>query len=265
VLVPDRLVRSGSGLHLLAWTLPEPGQNVACDEALLALCDAASVESLRIWESPVPAVVMGRSGLEEREVDTDACRRLGVPVVRRRSGGGTVLVGPGCLCWAVVISQVRLSASFAGVREAFDLVLDRIVAALAPLAPPVSQPLARAGISDLAIGDRKVSGSAQRRSARSVLVHGTVLYDLDLALVGRLLRPPVREPAYRSGRSHVEFLANLPASRAAIQSALCAAWRAWPALAPGAPACLTRLPGDPTLDRRPAFGARRREEGETAA
>jgi lipoate-protein ligase A len=57
-----------------------------------------------IWwhEVTAPAIVLGSSP-HERLIDAAACRRAGVEVVRRRSGGGAVLVTPGDTSWIDVI------------------------------------------------------------------------------------------------------------------------------------------------------------------
>lgn len=57
-----------------------------------------------IWRHEVtaPAVVLG-STQDDHVVDRAACARLGVEVVRRRSGGGAVLVAPGSVTWIDVI------------------------------------------------------------------------------------------------------------------------------------------------------------------
>ena len=84
------------------------------------------------------------------------------------------------------------------------------------------------GISDVVVGDRKISGNAQARRWGGVLLHGTLLRDLDLALVEACLRHPPREPEYRRGRSHRDFLTTLVdqgvlASHAEIQATIAAA------------------------------------------
>lgn len=76
------------------------------------------------------------------------------------------------------------------------------------------------GISDLALDGRKVSGNAQRRSSAAVLHHGTVLYEFNVGRVGRYLRRPQKEPAYRAGRGHEEFLTNLPVGVGVIRRGL---------------------------------------------
>ena len=69
-------------------------------------------------------------------------------------------------------------------------------------------------------GDRKVSGNAVRVRRGGVLYHGTLLDDFDLDLVGRVLRHPPREPAYRGGRGHDSFLANLGLGRTLLEAAV---------------------------------------------
>src|SRR5262249_47797717 len=56
----------------------------------------------------------------------------------------------------------------------------------------------------------KFSGNAQQRKRDHLLHHGTLLYDFDLSRVGRYLRMPGRQPAYRGRREHEAFLRNLP-------------------------------------------------------
>ena len=92
-------------MRLLDLTLPSPALNLALDEALLLAAEEGTgpEEVLRIWESPTMMIVMGRSGKLEREVHLDECLRRETPVYRRASGGGTVVLGPGCLAYAVVL------------------------------------------------------------------------------------------------------------------------------------------------------------------
>jgi lipoate-protein ligase A len=74
-----------------------------------------------------------------------------------------------------------------------------------------------------------VSGNAQQRKARFVLHHGTLLYDFDLSAIGRYLNPPEREPAYRAGRPHDSFLANLPTDANTLRQLLARQFAAEPA------------------------------------
>ncbi len=206
-------------MHLNTDTHADPAANVALDEALLERADG---EYLRLWESPTPVVVVGRSAPIEREVDAAACAAANVPVVRRPSGGQTVLIGPGCLMYAVVL-DLALRPELAAIDRAHQFVLGRMLAALRTLEPNIEI----AGTSDLVLtGDppRKFSGNALRLKRTHLLYHGTLLYDFDLDLVERLLKPPVRQPAYRAERTHREFLTNFPASRSEIEAAINRGW-----------------------------------------
>lgn len=215
------MIRPGP-LRLLDLTLATAAENVALDEALLSAVEEADGEPvLRLWELTSYAVVLGRANKVERNVDIAACRRDGVPVVRRASGGGTVLLGPGALVFSLVL-RVEPSDHLANVEAATAAVLDRIVA---PLRRHVAG-LQRAGTSDLAAGDVKVSGNAQRWLRTTFLHHGTLLYDLDLARIGRYLTAPEREPTYRRNRPHDEFVTNVPLSRQDLTRLLIEAWDA---------------------------------------
>ena len=74
------------------------------------------------------------------------------------------------------------------------------------------------------MGDRKISGNAQARKWKALLVHGTILVDFDHELADQVLKYPPREPAYRRGRAHREFLVSLralgvPADRVSVERA----------------------------------------------
>lgn len=210
-------------MRLLDLTLPAPAENLALDEALLdeAETAAAPVEILRLWEPTSPLVVVGRSSEVDVEVDMPRCRKLGVPVLRRTSGGATIVTGPGCLMYAVVLSY-ELRPELRSIDQAHIQVLETLQRGISPLV----QGVARRGTSDLAIGDRKFSGNSLRCRKRALLYHGTLLYDFDLALAPACLKTPPRMPAYREHRPHETFITNLPLQREPLRTALIEAWRA---------------------------------------
>jgi lipoate-protein ligase A len=169
------------------------------------------------WEATQPVVIVGRGTRAADDVILDACAADGVPVLRRFSGGGTVVLGPGCLNYAVVLPLVS-QPGLTDVAGSFRLLLGRIVAALA------IPGLAIQGRTDLTLDGRKVSGNAQRRGRRALLQHGTLLYDFDPALATRYLKEPARRPAYRTDRGHAAFMGNLPLDRDQVSAALETAW-----------------------------------------
>ncbi|MDZ7618411.1 MAG: hypothetical protein U1E05_15510 [Patescibacteria group bacterium] len=135
-------------MHYLDLTLPTAAENLALDEALLDEAEAASdsIETLRVWESPELVVVVGRSSELHREVNVPYCREMGIPVLRRPSGGAAVIMGPGCLMYALVLSR-ELRPEIRRIDDAHRYVLGKIVTALAEHAPGV----ACAGTSDLVL------------------------------------------------------------------------------------------------------------------
>ena len=56
------------------------------------------------------------------------------------------------------------------------------------------------------------------------MIHASILYDFDLGAIDRYTRMPPRQPEYRAGRPHADFVVNLPLDRAAIARAARSAW-----------------------------------------
>jgi lipoate-protein ligase A len=209
-------------LDFLDLSLPTITGNLALDEALLLEAEAGrSDELLRIWRWPRPAVVLGAAGNIADDVDVGACSQDEVPVVRRASGGGTVLLGRGCLCFSLVLKMDQES-DLTKINASYSMILSRVARALAP----IQSDIRLHGTSDLAIHDRKFSGNAQQRKRRYLLHHGTVLHAFDLSLFSRYLKLPPRRPDYRGERPHEEFVVNLPDRPKEIVEALRTEWKA---------------------------------------
>jgi lipoate-protein ligase A len=183
-----------------------PHEHLAREWRMFESVESGGGGRFAIWEACRPTVVLGRSNRLEEWVHVDACRQDGVDILRRSSGGGAVVLGPGCVNYAVVVPVVSHPA-LASVALSFRFVLQHVIDALERYR------LQLAGQSDLVRGGRKVSGNAQRRGRQALLHHGTVLYDFDPQLAVRYLIEPRRQPSYRAGRSHGLFLGNLGASR----------------------------------------------------
>lgn len=211
--VPEGMRR----LDLTAGTLAE---NLALDEALLLASEEGGAPPVtRVWEPSGYAVILGASGRLHDDVRLDACLGDGVPVARRSSGGGTVVLGPGIVNVAVVL-PIALSPLLSAVDTAQVAVLERFAAALRALGPPVRVQ----GSGDLTIDRYKVAGSAQRRLRHHLLIHATILNAFDLPRVSRYLSEPKRQPSYRESRRHEEFVANLGLASSVLTSALLGAW-----------------------------------------
>jgi lipoate---protein ligase len=211
-------------MKLLDLTLPTPAGNLACDEALLDWCEAGGGdEVLRFWESPESFVVVGYANKVASEVNVEACEARDIPILRRASGGGTVVQGPGCLSYALIL-RINADGPTRDVSAANRFIMDRNRAAIESAIGNRQSAIRVQGHTDLATGGLKFSGNSQRRRRKFLLFHGTFLLNFDLALVSELLQMPSKQPGYRRGRRHEEFVTNLNVMAESVKNRLGEAW-----------------------------------------
>jgi lipoate---protein ligase len=204
-------------------TLPSPSENLAVEEALLDTAEAGETgEVLRFWESSEHCVVVGYANKVATEVNVTACAAREIPVLRRCSGGGTVLQGPGCLNYALVL-KIAADGPLKNISSANQFIMERNRAALQAA---LNRPVAVQGHTDLTLAGLKFSGNSQRRRRHFLLFHGTFLLNFDLALLEAVLRLPTQQPEYRRQRPHTEFVTNLSVPAAAVKAALANVWEA---------------------------------------
>ena len=126
-----------------------------------------------LWQNS-PAVVVGSYQNICREVHVKTLRKLGIPVVRRISGGGTVYHDLGNVNYTYIIRQDG--------PVDYDRCLQPVIRALNAIGVP-----ARKGRTcDIAIGGQKISGSAQRIAGGRILHHGTLLFQSDLRMLEQI-------------------------------------------------------------------------------
>ncbi len=172
------------------------------DEDLIEACLDRGEGGVRVWEPRSVYVVLGRGNRPEQEVHLDRCARDAVPVLRRRGGGGAVVLAPGCL--VLSLARPLPDPLRAGERMARTVVL------LAEVLERITGlDLAPRGTGDLCRGERKVLGSSAFARRGVFFYQASLLVSMDLGLVDRYLRHPSREPAYRKGRPHRAFLTTL--------------------------------------------------------
>lgn len=199
-----------------------PSENLACDEALLDQCEGEGAECLRFWEPPQYFVVLGYANKSAQEVNLAFCQERGVPVLRRSTGGGTVLQGPGCLNYTLIL-KTSSEPELQSIPGTNAFIMKRQQAALSGL---LQARVEVHGHTDLAIGGLKFSGNAQRRHKTSLIFHGTFLLELDIEMLEQTLLMPSKQPEYRANRSHKDFLMNLKVPATRIKEALRKAWNA---------------------------------------
>lgn len=214
-------------MKLLDLTFPSPAENLACDEALLNWCETGHGEEvLRFWESPEYFIVVGYGNKLCTETNMAACKTKGIPIYRRCSGGGTVLQGPGCLNYTLVL-KITADGPLRTIASANRFIMERNRETIERLLSKseTRAPVAVRGHTDLCLGDLKFSGNSQRRRKHFLLFHGTFLLNLNLVLVGELLPMPSKPPDYREHRRHADFLINLGIPASAVKAAVRAAWK----------------------------------------
>ncbi len=203
-------------------TFDSPMANLSADALLLERCETTGDEFLRCWSPPTRFVAIGRGNQADSEVKLRACRQSDIPVLRRISGGGAVVLGPGCLCYSLVF-RVESAGELLTAKSANDWILRRSLQAIGLAGGGA---LRIEGDSDLASAGKKIGGHAQKRGRNAVLFHGCLLLDFELDWIGRCLRLPTRMPTYRAGRSHGEFVGNLGLAEDAVKKALRNTWQA---------------------------------------
>jgi lipoate-protein ligase A len=217
-------------MKLLDSTLPSPEENLACDEALLDFYEEHGTGgALRFWEPQNHFVVVGYGNQVPSEVNAPACEAAGIPILRRCSGGGTVLQGPGCLNYSLIL-KIEENGPLTSISSANKFIMERNRAALESKFKTQNSKLKTAGHTDLVVESasgraRKFSGNSQRRKKHFLLFHGTFLLNFNIALVEKYLRMPSKEPAYRGRRSHADFLTNLNLPADTVKQALRSAWK----------------------------------------
>ena len=129
-----------------------------------------SVPVLRLYGWKPSAVSIGYFQSLEEEVDVKKCKKAGIDVVRRLTGGGAVL------------HEHELTYSFitkvypTNIMESYRLICEPVVMCLKNLGLDAKfSPL-----NDIIVGDKKVSGNAQTRRKNTLLQHGTILLDVDV-------------------------------------------------------------------------------------
>ncbi|MDO4851165.1 MAG: lipoate--protein ligase family protein [Actinomycetota bacterium] len=142
-------------------------ESLDIDEGLLASHIPSA--SLRV---NAPVVSVGFNQDAAAEVDLALASELGIPVVRRRTGGGAVYRDGGCVSWA-------FTAPLGNPEDAVEIVRECVA--------DLGVDLVRTGRNDLFWNGRKVSGFAWTRQDDWMLVHGSLLFSTDLDLMARLL------------------------------------------------------------------------------
>lgn len=152
------------------------------------------------------AVVLGRVTPHLSDVNEARCMQDAVPILRRKGGGGAVLLFPGVLV---------LSCSFKKNNSAVDLMgfLEEAVKKIKEgILDYMDVPLAIRGNGDLCIGDKKILGSSIYSTKDYITYYCTLIIRGNLNQISEYLLHPSKEPEYRKGRKHEDFITSIEAN-----------------------------------------------------
>jgi lipoate-protein ligase A len=166
------------------------------------LADNASSYRCLVWEPGFLCIILGQSNGLEESIYIENAEADGVPVYKRPSGGETVVLSPKML----VISILKQGDRFKSPTLYFRNYSEKIIRALHTLG---IRDLKVDGISDICIGNKKILGSSIYRNKDRVLYHAVLNRAESAETIERYLKHPVREPEYRNGRRHMDFVTSL--------------------------------------------------------
>jgi lipoic acid synthetase/lipoate-protein ligase A len=125
-----------------------------------------------------PSVIYGRNQVVENEVNLNYCRENGIRVYQRKSGGGCVYA-----------DKDNLMLSFVTREENVGFAFNRFVTMVLLVLRKMGVEATGTTHNDIMIGDRKVCGTACRKTASGCVVHSTMLYNTNMAHMQNAITP----------------------------------------------------------------------------
>ncbi|MEJ5362255.1 MAG: biotin/lipoate A/B protein ligase family protein [Spirochaetota bacterium] len=156
--------------RLVIHTACTPSWNMAVDSAILRL---TKTPTLRLYRWSIPAITIGYFQDIEKEVNIELCKKDGIPVIRRFTGGGAVFHHEELTYSLVHPLQGPFGKS--SIIHSYSLIAQPLIQALHAIGVDAQY----RPINDIIVGNRKISGSAQTRKEGRLLQHGTILVATD--------------------------------------------------------------------------------------
>lgn len=174
----------------------DPYYNMAFDEYCL---ESLPIDEpvFYLWQNR-PAVIVGFNQEVNTEVNLDYLKANGIALVRRVTGGGAVYHDLGNLNYTIVGRSEDLERDY---PEYASLMMKALQA--------LGVPATLSGRNDILVGERKVSGFAKRVCKNRLMVHGTLMYDVDLEILTKVLNPSVTKLQSKGIASVRSRVANL--------------------------------------------------------
>lgn len=155
-----------------------------------------------VWTPESACIVLGQSNNPQDSLEEMLVLEDGITVTKRPSGGETVILTPKML----IISVLILTEKLDNPHQYFKKVNGCIIRALEAAG---IKSLGQKGISDITIGNRKILGSSIYRKKERLLYHAVLNIAESPEFIAHYLKHPRKEPDYRQGRDHKEFVTSL--------------------------------------------------------
>ena len=172
-------------MRFIPLIVARPEVQMAIDEAImLARIEGKVPDTVRLYAFSPSSVTIGRFQSIRHDVNLREAKRLGIPVVRRITGGGSVFHDEfGEITYSVIIGEYYHPA-LRNIHESYRYLAGPLVDALKDLGLDAGF----SGLNDIVVNGRKISGSAQTRRKGVILQHGTFMYSTRVEILGKVLR-----------------------------------------------------------------------------
>jgi lipoate-protein ligase A len=154
------------------------------------------------WIPDQEYLILGSSNKSETSLFIEKVNAEGVPVIKRPSGGEAVILSQNTIVSAALFITDKLDNP----HHYFVIANTAIIKALTNLG--ISN-LHQKGISDISIKEKKILGSSIYRKKNKIFYHSVLNVSEDISRISYFLRHPKKEPDYRKGRSHLDFVTSL--------------------------------------------------------
>ncbi|MDD3988518.1 MAG: hypothetical protein PHP30_00270 [Bacteroidales bacterium] len=169
---------------------------------LEAVKDPSDSGSIFLWQPDRNYIVLGRASNADTSLIKERVTYDGVDVLKRPSGGETVLLTPRM---AVFAASMKFAPGM-NTRKVFSEINKKLIIRLSGLG---IKNLHSRGISDLSIGVKKIAGSSMYLNRGVLFYHAVLNISEEVSMISRYIKHPQREPDYRQGRSHEDFVTSL--------------------------------------------------------
>lgn len=159
--------------------------NMALDESCAHAVAKEEVNpTIRLYRWNPSAVSIGYFQSLQQEIDTNACAKQKIDIVRRRTGGGAVYHDyEGEITYSIIAPESLFEKN---IVESYRQIAQGIISGLKELNVRAEF----VPINDLVVSGKKISGNAQTRRNGILQMHGTILCDVDVDKMFSLLKVP---------------------------------------------------------------------------